>query len=121
MIGMIERLKDMKPQYEARVKISYQEEEIYIAQHGYICHAFVDNTMEPFTRLSVVLPESPPEGYFWLKAWSENEEFVKYLVAAGVLEVLDQPMRITKWVFVRPARLVDDKSGKDTNVTPESY
>lgn len=118
MIGMLERLRDMKPQYEARSKTKYHEEDIYIAQFGNTCQAFVKETMEPYARLSANVPTSPPEGYFWLKAWSENEEFVKHLVAEKVIEVLDEPLQITQWVSVRPAKLIDTLSGKDKNGTP---
>jgi hypothetical protein len=106
MIGILERIRDMGPQYEARVTVDYQGEKIEVFQFGNQCQAIVSETYEPFARLSVSIEQQPPKDSFWLKAWSENEHFVKELVESGVIELLEERQQVTQWVSVRAARVV---------------
>jgi hypothetical protein len=47
----------------------------------------IDATGEPLTKITVNLPQTPPqEGYFWLKSWGENEGLLITLGFHGLIE-----------------------------------
>jgi hypothetical protein len=84
VIGMLERMRDIPPEIFRTVEYGGQE----IRLHQYInkCDGWDNKTLEPYCRLSVELDEQAPHGWFWLKDWTENKEFVDFLIKQGVLE-----------------------------------
>ncbi len=48
----------------------------------------------PYATISVHIPDAPPlpEGQFYLKNWSENEEVAQAMIAAGLIEAVTPPV-----------------------------
>jgi hypothetical protein len=86
----------------------FGDELIYVDQHGEDCTAIVATTGEPYARLSCkVKGKTPIEGWFYLKWWSENDDLVRQLVGAGIIETReDGIVSISSLVNTCEARLV---------------
>jgi hypothetical protein len=68
----------------------FGDELIYVDQDGEDCTAIVATTGEPYARLPCKIKgKTPIEGWFYLKWWSENDDLVRQLVAANILETRD--------------------------------
>jgi hypothetical protein len=84
---------------------------IRVVQDGDSCEAVMADTGEPYARIScVVEKQTPIEGWFWLKWWSENEELVRQLVNKGVLQTRDDKIiAVSRWVNTCEARVVEEE------------
>ena len=62
----------------------------------------------PYARLSCELDDGKkaPEGYFWLRWWSENQHLCEALVDSGVITTRGEPIQISHWVATVAARVV---------------
>jgi hypothetical protein len=86
----------------------FGDEMIVVEQDGEDCWANVATTGEPYARISCrIQGRSPIEGWFYLKWWSENDELVRQLIAAGVIETRDDGIiPVSSLVNTCEARLV---------------
>lgn len=84
VIGMLDRLRDIPP--EIFCTVEYEGQQIRLHQYVDKCEGWDNKTLEPYCRLSVELDVQAPHGWFWLKDWTENEEFVAFLIEQNALE-----------------------------------
>lgn len=66
-------------------------------------------SFEPYAALSVAVYDDPeaelPEGEFWLKTYSENEEITKVLTGLGLIEMTGREYQLSPWAVAYSARL----------------
>lgn len=77
----------------SRVKaFTYRGEKLFASQTGTRAEVFdVDGL--PFARLSTYVEgEEPPVGFFFCKAYSENNELVRSLIEQGTLIIVGEPI-----------------------------
>jgi hypothetical protein len=89
--------------------IDYRGERLKIEQFGDTCTVF-DGDGYPYARLSKKLDDGkmPPEGFFWLRWWSENQHLAEALLDLGVLKTHGETIQITHWVTTVAARIAPE-------------
>lgn len=77
--------------------VNYGDARVQVGRYdstGGLALALADaETGEPLTKITVNLPNDPPqEGHFWIKAWGENEGLLITLGFHGLIE-FDEKIR----------------------------
>ena len=66
-------------------------------------------SFEPVAALSVAVYDDPeaelPEGEFWLKTYSENEEITRVLMELGIIELTGAQYQLSPWAVAYAAKL----------------
>jgi hypothetical protein len=86
--------------------IDYRGERLKVEQYGDTCTVF-DGEGYPYARLSKKMDDgkTPPEGFFWLRWWSENQHLAEWLCDLGILKTQGEAIQITHWVTTLAARI----------------
>jgi len=86
--------------------IDYRGERLKVEQYGDTCTVF-DGEGYPYARLSKRMDDgkTPPEGFFWLRWWSENQHLAEWLCDLGILKTQGEAIQITHWVTTLAARI----------------
>lgn len=76
MIGLLENLKDMAGKWHLVERVVEVDGEYYTFTQDRDTMLVTTTHGEAYARLSCRIEGKPaPEGWFWLRNWSENEEF----------------------------------------------
>lgn len=87
----------------------YRGENLRITQIGETVEV-MDFEGYPYARISAQIEgKAAPEGFFWLRWWSENQHLCEALLDAGIIETKQETVQISHWVQTVAARVVPAK------------
>ncbi|CAB4149305.1 hypothetical protein UFOVP529_83 [uncultured Caudovirales phage] len=105
MMGMLEKLKDMQGKWHLVERVVEVDGEYFTFTQDRDTMVVTGVHGEAYARLSCRVPGQPaPEGWFWLRNWSENEEF--WNKVSHHFELGDKKVQVSPYVETVAARFL---------------